>query len=40
MKLGENLRELIEQNDMTQKQLAQELDITPAALGNYIHNTR
>lgn len=40
MKLGDNLKELIEQHDMTQKQLAQKLDITPAALGNYIRNIR
>ena len=40
MKLGDNLKELIEQHDMTQKQLARKLDITPAALGNYIRNIR
>ena len=40
MKLGDNLKELLEQHDMTQKQLALELDITPAALGNYIRNIR
>lgn len=40
MKLGDNLKKLIEQHDMTQKQLAQKLDITPAALGNYIHSIR
>ena len=40
MKLGDNLKKLLEQHDMTQKQLAKELDITPAALGNYIHNIR
>lgn len=40
MKLGDNLKELIEQHDMTQKQLARKLDITPAALGNYIRNNR
>lgn len=40
MRFGEILRELIEQHDMSQKELAQILNITPAALGNYIHNTR
>ena len=40
MKLGDILKELIEQHDMTQRQLAQKLDITPAALGNYIRNIR
>lgn len=40
MKLGDNLKELLEQHDMTQKQLAEALDITPAALGNYIRNIR
>lgn len=40
MKLGDNIKELIEQHDMTQKQLARKLDITPAALGNYIRNNR
>lgn len=40
MKLGDNLKELIEQHDMTQKQLARKIDITPAALGNYIRNIR
>lgn len=40
MKLGDNLKNLLEQYDITQKQLAQQLDITPAALGNYIRNIR
>ena len=40
MMLGDTIKELLEQHDMTQKQLAQELDITPAALGNYIRNIR
>jgi len=40
LKLGDNLRDLLEQHDMTQKQFAQELDITPAAMGNYIRNIR
>lgn len=40
MNLGDNLKTLLEQYDMTQKQFARELDITPAALGNYIRNIR
>ncbi len=40
MKLGEILKELLEQHNMTQKQLAKELNITPSALGNYIQNIR
>ena len=40
MKLGDNIRYLLEENNMTQRQLAHELDITPAALGNYIRNIR
>lgn len=40
MKLGDNLKLLLEQHGMTQKELAHELDITPAALGNYIRNIR
>lgn len=40
MNLGNNLKKLLEQHNITQKQLAQQLDITPAALGNYIRNIR
>lgn len=40
MKFGEILKELLEQHSMSQKELAHILNITPAALGNYIHNTR
>lgn len=40
MKLGDKIKELLEQNDMTQRQLAEALDFTPAALGNYIRNVR
>lgn len=40
MKLGEILKELLEQHNMTQRQLAKELNITPSALGNYIQNIR
>ena len=40
MKLGDKMKELLEQNDMTQKELAEALGFTPAALGNYIRNVR
>lgn len=40
MKFGDILKELLEQHDITQKECARELNITAAALGNYIHNTR
>ena len=40
MKFGDILRELLEQHNMSQKEFAQILNITPAALGNYIHNIR
>ena len=40
MRFGDILKELLEQHNMTQKECARELDITAAALGNYIHNTR
>lgn len=40
MKLGDNLKHLLEQHGVTQKEFAHELDITPAALGNYIRNIR
>jgi transcriptional regulator with XRE-family HTH domain len=40
MKFGDILKELLDLHNMTQKNFAQILGITPAALGNYIHNTR
>lgn len=40
MKLGENIKELLEQYGMTQKQLAEELALSPSAMGNYIQNIR
>lgn len=36
MKFGEILRELLEDNDITQKQLAQDLNLAPTTIGNYI----
>lgn len=40
MKLGEILKDLLDLHDMTQKQLAEALDLSPSALGNYIQGTR
>lgn len=40
MNLGETLRNLIEQQGITQKELARKLAITPSALGNYVQNAR
>jgi len=40
MNLGDVLRELLEQHNMTQKELAAKLAMTPSALGNYIQGTR
>lgn len=40
MSFGENLRALIKERDMTQKQLAVQLNIAPSTLGSYVQNTR
>lgn len=40
MNFGEILRELLEQHNITQKELAVKLAITPSALGNYVQGTR
>lgn len=40
MKLGEIIKELLEQHTISQKQLAESLDISPSALGNYIQCRR
>ena len=40
MSFGENLRFLIEERDMTQKELAKQLNIAPSTLGSYVQNTR
>ena len=40
MKLGEILKDLLDLHDLTQKQLAEALDLSPSALGNYIQGTR
>lgn len=40
MKLGSILKELLYLHNMTQKQLANALDLSPSALGNYIQGSR
>lgn len=40
MKFGEILRELLEDNDITQKQLASDLNIAATTIGNYIRGMR
>lgn len=40
MSFGENLRTLIEERDMTQKELAMKLNIAPSTMGSYVQNTR
>jgi transcriptional regulator with XRE-family HTH domain len=40
LKLGDILRNLIDERDLTQKELAAQLDMAPSTLGNYIRNER
>ena len=40
MSFGEHLRALIEERDMTQKELAIQLNIAPSTIGSYVQNTR
>ena len=40
MSFGENLRSLIEERNMTQKELAIQLNIAPSTMGSYVQNTR
>lgn len=40
MSLGNILRELLELNNITQKELAEKLAFAPSTLGNYIQGTR
>lgn len=40
MKFGDILRQLLEENDIAQKQLATDLNIAPTTLGNYIRGLR
>ena len=40
MSFGDNLRTLIEERDITQKELAKKLNIAPSTLGSYVQNVR
>lgn len=40
MRLGDNLKELLDLHGMTQKQLAEALALSSSALGNYVQGTR
>lgn len=40
MKFGDVLRELLEERDLSQKQLADALNISASAIGNYVRNNR
>lgn len=40
MSFGNNLRTLIEERDMTQKELAIKLNIAPSTMGSYVQNVR
>ena len=40
MEFGEILRELLEDNDVTQKQMAADLNIAVSTLGNYVRDNR
>lgn len=40
MKFGEILKELLEQHNLSQRQLAESLDMSPSALSNYIQGIR
>ena len=40
MSFGDNLRTLIEERDLTQKELAAKLNIAPSTMGSYVQNTR
>lgn len=39
MNFGDTLRELIEERDTTQKQVATDLNIAPSTIGGYVQNT-
>ena len=40
MSFGDNLRALIEERDITQKELAKKLNIAPSTLGSYVQYVR
>lgn len=40
MSFGDNLRILIEERNLTQKELAKQLNLAPSTMGSYVQNTR
>lgn len=40
MKFGDILRDLLDEHDLSQKQLADDLHISSSAIGNYVRNNR
>ena len=40
MNFGDHLRALLEERNMTQKELAKQLNIAPSTMGSYVQNTR
>lgn len=40
MSFGNNLRTLIEERELTQKEVAKQLNIAPSTLGSYVQNVR
>lgn len=40
MSLGDNLRRLLDENGMTQKELARHMNIAPSTMGCYVQNSR
>lgn len=40
MNFGEVLRELLDEHDLSQKQLAEDLNISASAVGNYVRSNR
>lgn len=40
MSFGDNLRALIEERNLTQKELAKQLNLAPSTMGSYVQNTR
>ena len=40
MKFGDILRDLLEEHDLSQRQLADDLHISSSAIGNYVRNNR
>lgn len=40
MSFGDNLRALLEERKLTQKELARQLNLAPSTMGSYVQNTR